>query len=102
MHSAFGKHLIQSRERLRCPGEDHEAAHRTIQTMYYTEKYGSRLMVLFFQIVLHNIREGTIASLIALHDLPALFVDDYNMVILVDDLHRLTCSCHHRLESPDR
>ena len=36
---------------------------------------------------MYNIREGAIASLIALYDLPALFVDYNDMVVLVNDLH---------------
>ena len=57
--------------------------------MDYSQKNGSGLGILIFDIVLHNIREGAIASLVALHDLPALFVNDDNMVVLVNDFHHV-------------
>ena len=42
--------------------------------MHHTQKYCSRLLVLLFDIVFHQIRKGAIASFITLHDLPTLFV----------------------------
>ena len=70
--------------------------------MHHAEKHFAGLLVLLFDILLYNIREGTIASLVSLYDLPALFIDDDNMVVLVNDLHRLTYSYRHRPESPGR
>ena len=55
--------------------------------MHHTQKHRSGFLVFFFDIVLDNIRKGTIASLVALYDLPALFVDYNNMVVLVNDFH---------------
>ena len=55
--------------------------------MHHAEKYFAGLLVLLFDILLYNIREGTIASLVSLYDLPALFIEDDNMVVLLDDFH---------------
>ena len=55
--------------------------------MHHAQEHCPRLLVLLFDIVFHNIREGAIASLVSLYDLPALFIDYYNMVVLVNDLH---------------
>ena len=102
VHLALGKHLVQTGKSLRRAGKDHEAADWTIQAMHHAEEHGPWLLVLLLQIVLYNIRKGAIASLVALHDLPTLFVDYDDMVVLVNDLHRLTCSYHHPPESPGR
>ena len=88
VHLSLSKHLVEAGECLRGTGEDDETTDRTIQTMHHTQEHGSRLGVSLLDIVLYNIREGAIASLIALHDLPTLFVNDDNMVVLVDDLHK--------------
>ena len=84
---ALGKHLVQTREGFRGACEDDQSADGTIQAMYDAEEHGPRLRVLLLDIVLHNIREGAVASLVALNDLPTLFIDDDNMVVLVNDLH---------------
>ena len=57
--------------------------------MYHTEEYGPRFLVFLLDIVLDNIRKGAIASFVSLYDLPALFINDDNVVILVDYLHNL-------------
>ena len=55
--------------------------------MHHPQEHCPGFLVLLFDIVLHNIREGAIASLITLYDLPTLFVDYNDMVVLVNDLH---------------
>ena len=55
--------------------------------MHHTQEDGPGLGIFLFDIVLDNIRKGAIASLVALYDLPALFVDYNDMVVLVNDLH---------------
>ena len=89
MNLALGKHFVQSCECLRGACEDHETRDRTIQSMHHTQEHFAWLLVLLLDIVFHNIREGAIASLIALNDLPTLFVNDDNMVVLVNDLQYL-------------
>ena len=67
--------------------------------MHHTQENGTWLGVLFFDIVFHQFRKGAIASLIALYDLPTLFVDYDDMVVFVNDLHNyqlITCSYHHQ------
>ena len=51
--------------------------------MHHTQKNVPGLVVLLLQIGLDNIREGSIASLVSLYDLPALFVYNNNMIIFV-------------------
>ena len=83
MYLSFGKHLVQSGECLGGSGKDDEPANGSVQPMHHAEKHFAGLLVLLFDILLYNIREGTIASLVSLYDLPALFIDDDNMVVLV-------------------
>ena len=87
MYLSLGKHLVQSGECLGGSGKDDESANGTVQPMHHAEKHFAGLLVLLFDILFYNIREGTIASLVSLYNLPALFVDDDNMVVLVDDFH---------------
>ena len=57
--------------------------------MHHAQEYGSWLGIFLLDVVFDNIRKGAIASLVSLYDLPALFIDDDNMVVLVDYLHSL-------------
>ena len=87
MHLSLGKHLVQAGKGLRSAGEDDETADGTIEAMGDAEEDGSRLVIFFFQIVFHQLRERPIASLVALDDLAALFVDDDDVIILVENCH---------------
>ena len=55
--------------------------------MHHAEKDVPRLVVLLLDILLHHLREGLVARLVALDDFASLFVDDDDVVVLVDDLH---------------
>ena len=57
--------------------------------MNHTKKHLAWLLVLLLDIVLDNVREGAIASLVSLYDLPTLLIDYDNMIVLVDYLHQL-------------
>ena len=87
VHLSFGKHLVQSGEGLRGACEDDEAADGTVEAMHHAKEDGTWLVVLLLQIVLHQLRERLVASLVALDDLAALLIDDDNVVVLVDYFH---------------
>ena len=74
VHLSFGKHLIQSGKGFGGTGKDNETSHRTIQTMYHPQEHSSWLLILLLDVVLHQLREGSIASFVALYDLPTPFV----------------------------
>ena len=57
--------------------------------MNKSEKYIARLMVFLLDILLYDIQEWSIASLVALNDFSTLFRYNYNVIILVDYLHSL-------------
>ena len=87
MHLAVTKHIVQSRQRFRSTGEDNKASHRTVKPVNYTKEYGTRFSVLLLDVLLHRLRQRLIASLITLHYLTTLFVDDDDMIILIDHSH---------------
>ena len=78
-------------------GENHDPAHRTIQTVRDTDKDVTGLAILLLQPCLQHLRERLIARLVALHDLTAGLIYRYNMIILVNNLH-ITCSYRRQPE----
>ena len=63
--------------------------------MYHAQEYLAGLMVFLLDIIFDNFREGAIAGLVSLYDLPALFIDYNNMVVFVNDFHYLSfIICH--------
>ena len=91
------KHLVQARKGLARLGENHDPAHRTIQTVRDTDKDIPGLAILLLQPYLQHLRERLIARLVALHDLTAGLIYRYNMIILVNNLH-ITCSYRRQPE----
>lgn len=87
MDFTLAKHLIQSRKGFAGSGKYHKSGHRPVQTVYYSEKYISRFSILLFDIILHSIRKGDIASLIALNDFPTLFVYNNQVIVFVNNFH---------------
>lgn len=79
----FGKHLVQARQGLACLGKQYNARNRSVQPVHYAQIYVAGLVVLVLEPVLDNIREGSVAGLVALHNLPRLFVHYYKMVVFV-------------------
>ena len=79
------EHLIQPRQRLASPGEDHHAADGTIQPVHYAQKDSTRLGILLLDISLHRLGERSVAGLVALHDLTRTLRDDDDVVILVEN-----------------
>ena len=96
-HLTDTKHLVQAREGLARLGENHDPAHRTIQTVRDTDKDIPGLAILLLQPYLQHLRERLIARLVALHDLTAGLIYRYNMIILVNNLH-ITCSYRRQPE----
>ena len=78
-----GKHLVQARQGLAGLGKKHYARYGPVQTVHHTQVHVAWFVVLLLQPLLNNIREGSIAGLVALHNLPCLFVDDNKMVVFV-------------------
>ena len=87
MHLSIGEHTVEAREGLRRSGENDEATDRTVETMDDAEKDVARLLILLLDILAHEVCQGHVASLVALNNLAGSFVHNYNMIILVDDLH---------------
>ena len=90
-HLTDTKHLVQAREGLARLGENHDPAHRTIQTVRDTDKDVTGLAILLLQPCLQHLRERLIARLVALHDLTAGLIYRYNMINLGNNLP-MTCS----------
>ena len=67
MYLSIAEHIVQTGQRLRRAGKDYQTANRTVQAMYYAQEYRTRLLIFLLDVVLHNIREGTIASLVSLY-----------------------------------
>ena len=78
-----GKHLVQAWQSLAGLGKKHHARYWPVQTVHHTQVHVAWLVVLLLQPLLYNIREGSVAGLVALHDLPCLFVDNNKMVVFV-------------------
>ncbi len=78
-----GKEFVQAGQGLAGLGKEYYAGYGSVQAMYNAQENISRLVVLLLQPGLDNIREGSIAGLVSLYDLPALFVYDYYMIIFV-------------------
>ena len=87
VHLALGKHPVQSAQRLRRAGKDHQSAHGPVEPVHHAQEHVARLLVLLLQIVLHQLRQRPVARLVALHYFAALLGDDDDMVVLVDYLH---------------
>src|SRR5574344_1471038 len=79
VHLAPAEHLVESRQCFRRACEHHRPAHGTVEAMYYPEEDVPRLLVLHLDIVLYNVRERSVASLVALDDLSAFLVYYDNM-----------------------
>ena len=67
--------------------------------MHHTEEHVARLVVLLPDVGFHRLGEGHVAGLVALHDLAALFIDDDDVVVFVNNTHDgVTYSCRRRSE----
>ena len=84
VHLARPKHVVQPRQCFRCFGKHHQARHGTVETMHHAEVNIPRLVVLFANILPHNVREWHIARLVALNDFATLLVDNNNVIIFVN------------------
>ena len=105
MHLAVAEHLVQTCQRLRRAGKDHQPADGTVQPVYHAQEHSTGLGILLLDIGLHQVRERSIAGLVSLYDLSALLVYYDNMVVLVDYVHHyqlITYSFHHQPGSPGR
>ena len=67
LHFAITEHLVQTAQCLTGLGKYHQSAYRTIQSVSDSQKHVSRFGIFLFQILLHGLRQGNIAGLIALY-----------------------------------
>ena len=56
--------------------------------MYHSEEHIARLIILLLDVLLNDVGERSVASLVALYYLAALFVDDDNVVVCVDYVNK--------------
>src|SRR5574344_55706 len=88
MHITITKHLVETGKCLGSAGENHNTTHGTVQTMDYPQKHITWFLIFLLDIILHSIRERSIAGLVSLYDFSALLVYYDDMVIFVKYLHQ--------------
>ena len=72
-----------------------DAAYGTVETVYGSEKHSPGFGVFLLDVLFHIVCQRTVASLVALHDFAGILVDDDDVVVFVDNVHRLFI--HQRL-----
>ena len=85
MHFTAAEHTVEACQSLGGLGINHQARHRAVKTMSHTKEHIPRLGVLLLYIRLNHISEGEIAGLVTLYDLTTLFLNHYNVVIIIDN-----------------
>lgn len=80
----LGKHLIEPGQSLTRLGKQHNAADWTVEPVNHTKIDVPWLLIPVLQVILHHIRQGDIASLVSLHDVPCLLSDGNQVVVLVE------------------
>ena len=68
---------------------------RAVLAVYGAEKHGPGFGVFLFDVLFHLVGQRPVASLVALHDFAGILVDDDDVVVFVDNVHRLFI--HQRL-----
>ena len=104
MDLSFAEHLVESAQRLLGACKYNQSADGPVEPVYDTEKDVARFLVFLLDIILHNVRERSIARFVFLDDFSAFFVYDDNMVVFVNDCHdvfqTLMFDCHYMFMPP--
>ena len=81
----LGEHLAQARQGLARLGKEHDAADGAVQPVHHTQIDVTGLLIPLLQVGFHHIGQGDIAGLVALHNVPYLLRDCYQVIILVEN-----------------
>ena len=84
----LAKQIVEAAQRLRGLGKDDQSGHGAVQAVDHTEKDVARLLIFLLQPFLDGIGERKVARLVALYDFAHLLIDDDDVVVLVEWLHR--------------
>ena len=84
--AALADHLVEPRQGLRGLGEQHRAAHRTVDAVHHAEEHVAGLGVAAFDKGLYLVFERAFARRIGLHQIAAVFIDDQQMIVFVEDI----------------
>ena len=87
----FADHFVEPREGLRGLGEEHRAAHRTVDPVHHAEEHLAGLRIAAFDKGFDLVFEGTSARRVGLHQVSAVFVDHQQVVVFVENIFR----CKH-------
>ena len=90
-HFPILKNLVHPRQRFACFGEYDKPAHRAVKPVNHATKHIAWLVIFFAQIIFDHLRQWFVACFIALHDFTCGFIHHYQMIIFINNLHRLSC-----------
>ena len=82
---ALAQHLVQAFQGLGGLGKEADAAHGAVQAVGDTQEHLAGLGVPPGNEGLEGLREGLVAGLVSLHDLAGAFIENHEVVILVED-----------------
>lgn len=86
---AGAEHLVEARQGLGCLGENHNAADGAVEAMAHADEDVAGLGVFLLEPGCNGLAEGCVAGLVALHYLAGSLVDDDDVVVFVEYLHKL-------------
>ena len=79
-------HFIEPHQRLRGLGEEHCAAHGTVDAVHDAEKHLAGFRVAAFDVGLDLVFEGALARRIGLYEVAAALVDHQQVVVFVENI----------------
>ena len=78
--------LVEARQGFARLGENHQPAHGPVQSVHHAAEHVARLVVFLFQVIFDKVGHAEVARFVALHYLRRQFIDDYQMVVFVNNL----------------
>lgn len=87
VNAVISEHLVEACKSLGGSGKDHQPAYRTVDAVYYSAEDVARFIVFLLQILLHHLRQRTVARAVPLHDLSGTLVDHNYMIVFIYYFH---------------
>ena len=85
MHASRPEHFVQPGKRLGSPGQHHDAAYRTVQTVRHSKEDTAGLGITHCDEGFVKVRKRLVFGLVSLYDLPRPLVHYKQMVVFVQN-----------------
>src|SRR5574344_2384389 len=96
MDFSIAKHIIKACKSLGRLSKNYKPCNWTVQTMYYAEENIPRLAVRLFNILFYCLRQRTVARFVSLDNLPAIFINNNEVIVFVNNFHSIITYSYRR------